>query len=387
MVWSLFSFAIPQKKKSKKTTSKSLITKRKQTDYRIRKVVIDAGHGGHDPGCHGRYSKEKHVALSIALKLGKLIEDNHPETQVIYTRKTDKFVELQERAAIANRANADLFISIHCNAIASKSHRGTETWIMGTHKVADNLDVAKRENSAILLEDDYLKNYDGFNPNSPESNIIFSLTQNAYMDQSANLANKIEKQFVQFQGRESHGVKQAGFVVLWRAAMPSVLVETGFLTNSSDESIMGNARGQQKISEAIYRGFRAYKNEMEGNGGTDYNYISTEISENESYIDNSTNDNNEPNEGTLTVGEKYDDTATETIEEIKTYYTIQFHTSPAKVNLAKAPYNKITQVRIEKSGNKWVYFSGKYDNESTANQERDAIRKAGFKTAFVLKKN
>lgn len=381
----MFSGYIVLGQKSKKNTKKIVF----DANYAIKKIVIDAGHGGHDPGCHGKYSKEKHVALSIALKLGKLIEDNHPEIQVIYTRKTDKFIELSERAAIANRNNADLFISIHCNAIAKSSHRGTETWIMGTHRASDNLDVAKRENAAILLEDNYINKYDGFNPNSPESNIIFSLYQNAYMDQSANFANKVEKQFINFQNRESHGVKQAGFVVLWRAAMPAALIETGFLTNGQDESIMGNARGQQKIAESIYRAFRGYKNEMEGVKYTSYDYVSSEPDESDAYFENQSSDEiNESEKNTIRVGERFDtETITETVVTTELRYTVQMHTSNAKENLKRAPFNKVRNVIEEKINGKYVYYAGSFDSESDALNARNELRKAGFKSAFVVKKN
>lgn len=381
----MFSWYIALGQKSKKSTKKIVF----DANYAIKKIVIDAGHGGHDPGCHGKYSKEKHVALSIALKLGKLIEDNHPEVQVIYTRKSDKFIELSERAAIANRNNADLFISIHCNAIAKSSHRGTETWIMGTHRASDNLDVAKRENAAILLEDNYINKYDGFNPNSPESNIIFSLYQNAYMDQSANFANKVEKQFINFQNRESHGVKQAGFVVLWRAAMPAALIETGFLTNGQDESIMGNARGQQKIAESIYRAFRGYKNEMEGVKYTSYDYVSSEPDENDAYFENQNSDEiNESEKNTIQVGERFDtETVTETVVSTELRYTVQMHSSSSKENLKRAPFNKVRNVIEEKINGKYVYYAGSFNTENEALNARNELRKVGFKSAFVVKKN
>lgn len=234
----------------------------KTPNFRLKKVVIDAGHGGHDTGCHGGFAYEKNVTLSVALKLGALINANFPEVQVIYTRDADFFVELKERANIANRANADLFISVHCNANPSKTPSGTETYFMGLHKAEDNLEVSKRENNVIMLEDNYQNSYDGFDPNSPESQIIFSLYQNAYMEQSAILAQAIEDEYAR-DGRSSRGVKQAGFLVLWRTAMPSILSETGFLTNSSEEAFMKTDEGQQRIAECLFRGFRTYKEKME----------------------------------------------------------------------------------------------------------------------------
>lgn len=234
----------------------------KKTGYKIRTIVIDAGHGGHDTGCLGSDSREKEVALRIALKLGKLIESNCPDVKVIYTRKTDVFIPLIERANIANRAKADLFICIHLNS-GPKTAYGSETFVMGLHKTDDNLSVAKRENSAILLEDNYEKNYDGFDPNSPEANIIFSLYQNQFMQQSLSFAAKIQKQFKENSKRYSRGVKQAGFLVLYKTAMPSVLIENGFLTNDNDQRFLTSDAGQASMASSIYRAFKSYKAELE----------------------------------------------------------------------------------------------------------------------------
>ncbi len=230
----------------------------RRATYRIKTVCIDAGHGGHDSGCLGSSSKEKEVALSIALKLGKLIEQNFSDVKVIYTRKTDVFIPLHERANIANRAKADLFICIHLNS-GAKSAYGSETYVMGLHKTNDNLGVAKRENAAILLEDDYKTQYDGFDPNSPEANIIFSLYQNQYMHQSVEFASKIQQQFEEHAGRFNRGVKQAGFLVLYKTAMPAVLIENGFLSHDAEEKFLDSDKGQTTMATAIYRAFKEYK--------------------------------------------------------------------------------------------------------------------------------
>jgi N-acetylmuramoyl-L-alanine amidase len=227
--------------------------------YKVQKVVIDAGHGGHDHGCSGAHSKEKHVALEIALKVGAYIEKSLPDVQVIYTRKTDVFVELHERAAIANRADADVFISIHCNANPNPAPYGTETYVMGLHRNEANLGVAKRENDVILLEDDYNHHYDGFDPNSPNAHIIFSLFQGAHLEQSIELAGRIEEQFSERVGRKSRGVKQAGFLVLYKTTMPAVLIETGFLTNANEENFLASDQGMDLMASAIFRAFRDYK--------------------------------------------------------------------------------------------------------------------------------
>jgi N-acetylmuramoyl-L-alanine amidase len=229
-------------------------------------VVIDAGHGGHDPGCNFSNDREKEVTLSIALKLGKMIEDSLPDVKVVYTRKTDKFIELSERSNIANKNNADLFISIHCNANDNAEANGTETYIMGLHKSESNLQVSKRENSVITLEKDYKNNsaYEQFDPNSPIGHIIFSLIQNAYIDQSAKFASHVENEFKKNTKLKSRGVKQAGFLVLWKTAMPGVLIETGFLSNEMDRKVLSKDSGQTVMAKSIYNAVKKYKTNTVG---------------------------------------------------------------------------------------------------------------------------
>jgi N-acetylmuramoyl-L-alanine amidase len=234
-----------------------------KTDFKVDVVVIDAGHGGHDPGTLGKNSKEKDVVLKIALRLGKYIEENVPGVKVLYTRKTDKYVEFQDRADVANKNKADLFISIHANSIVGANAYGTETYVMGLHKDKNNFEVAKRENSVILLDENYKEKYEGFDPNSPESYILFSLNQSAYQESSLNFAQKVESQFKSRVGRSSRGVKQAGFLVLWMTTTPSVLVETGFLSNAKEEVFLSSENGQDLIASGIYRAFKEYKNQIE----------------------------------------------------------------------------------------------------------------------------
>jgi len=240
----------------------SFVTPLEVTKYQVKTIVIDAGHGGKDPGCLGKTSRESHVALKIALELGRIIEENLKDVKVIYTRKTDKFIELHERARIANKNGADLFISIHCNAASPKAF-GTETYAMGLHKTAANLGVAKRENAVILNESDHETNYEGFNPNSDEDHIFISQFTTNSVYQSISLASKIETQFKDRVGKKSNGVKQAGFLVLWKTAMPSVLVETGFLTNINEEKYLNNKRNQVLMASGIYRAIKEYKKELE----------------------------------------------------------------------------------------------------------------------------
>ncbi len=223
-------------------------------------LVIDAGHGGKDPGAQCRTAKEKNINLAVALALGKLVEQNCKDVKVVYTRKTDVFVELDERANIANRAKADLFISIHTNATAAKvGPRGAETYTLGMHRAADNLAVAKRENSVITLESNYEQRYEGFDPNSSESYIIFELMQDKNMESSVKLAGLIQKQFRTTAGRVDKGVHQAGFLVLRATSMPSVLVELGYINNPSDVTYLTSTAGVNALAKSIYNAFVAYR--------------------------------------------------------------------------------------------------------------------------------
>jgi N-acetylmuramoyl-L-alanine amidase len=228
----------------------------------ITTIVIDPGHGGKDPGTLGKHIYEREVVLNISLKVGNYIKKYMPDVKVIYTRSTDIYIPLDERAEIANKNQADLFISIHANSSNSWA-KGTETFTMGYSKSEGNLEVARKENSVILLEEDYTKKYQGYDPNSAESYIIFSLVQNTFLQQSQNFAGLLENQFVQKAQRASRGVKQAGFLVLWKTTMPSVLIETGFLSDPEEEKFLASEKGQDIIASSIYRAFRNYKNQIE----------------------------------------------------------------------------------------------------------------------------
>ncbi|MBS1682511.1 MAG: N-acetylmuramoyl-L-alanine amidase [Bacteroidetes bacterium] len=229
---------------------------------KVATIVIDPGHGGTDPGTLGKKSKEKDVALKISLKFGAYIEKNMPEVKVIYTRKSDKYMSLEDRAELANKVKADLFICIHANSLPGAPAYGTETYVMGLHKDKGNLEVAQRENSVIMMDENYKERYAGFDPNSDESYILFTLSQSAYQESSLRFAQKIEEQF-KTKGRHSRGVKQAGFWVLWRTAMPSVLIETGFLSQEREEKYLLSAAGQDTIAHGIYLAFKEYKSEIE----------------------------------------------------------------------------------------------------------------------------
>lgn len=223
-------------------------------------VVLDAGHGGRDAGAVGNGVKEKNINLSVVKELGRLIEKNCPGVKVIYTRKTDVFVELDERAQIANRAKADLFISVHTNSTASKrGPQGTETYTLGMHRAAENLEVAKRENSVITMENNYERRYEGFDPSSSESYIIFELMQDMNMENSVRLAKKIQKEFKTTSRRVDRGVFQAGFLVLRATSMPSVLVELGYVNNATEAHFLSTANGAASMAKSIYNGFVSYK--------------------------------------------------------------------------------------------------------------------------------
>jgi N-acetylmuramoyl-L-alanine amidase len=232
--------------------------------FRMKKIVLDAGHGGRDPGNLGSRSREKDINLAVTLLVGKYIEENIPDVEVIYTRKDDSFPSLKDRPIIANKNKADLFVSIHSNSAANKSAYGTETFIMGMKHFESNFDIIKRENSVMMLEDGYEEKYEGFDPSSPESYIMFNLMSQAFFENSLSLADQVEKQFKDRVGRRSRGVKQGPFYVLWTPSMPSVLIELGFLSNSNEERFLMSKQGHEYMASAIFRSIRDYKNQIEG---------------------------------------------------------------------------------------------------------------------------
>ena len=240
-------------------------------------LVIDPGHGGHDAGALGAISKEKNINLSVALQFGKYVERNMPDVRVIYTRKTDVFIPLKERANIANRANADLFISVHTNALpAGKIARGFETYTLGMHRAKDNLDVAMRENSVISMEKGYQQTYQGFNPRSSESYIIFEFIQGKNMERSVELARNIQRKVCSGANRPDKGVHQAGFLVLRETSMPSCLIELGFITTADEENLLNDASRVDDIARGIYEGFAQYRNKYDKSISVPYRAADTE---------------------------------------------------------------------------------------------------------------
>jgi N-acetylmuramoyl-L-alanine amidase len=239
----------------------SLLTAQKPNESPRMVVVIDPGHGGKDPGAVGKNAKEKDIALDVALRFGKLIETKLPDVKVVYTRKTDVFVELNQRAEIANKNKADLFISIHCNASKNPNSEGSETYALGMHKTQDNLEVAMRENAAILNETNHKETYQQFDPYNVVSYIRLSNFQTTYQERSLDFADKIQKQFAQNLKVKDRGVKQSGFLVLWKSAMPSVLVEMGFISNLKEEQYLMSEEGKNSVAQSLYQAFKEYKDE------------------------------------------------------------------------------------------------------------------------------
>ncbi len=341
---------------------------------KVRVVVLNAGHGGNDPGCHGNKHLEKEVALSITLKVGKYIEDNLKDVKVVYTRKTDLFVPLTEIASHANKNNADLFVCIHCNAAVNKQVFGSETYVMGLHKTKGNLDVAKRENAAILYEEDYKKKYEGFDPNSDEANIIFNMFQNAFLEQSLSYASKVQNEFKKNKNLTDKGVKQAGFLVLWKTSMPSVLIETGFLTNAEEEKYLGSAKGQDQIAYAIYKAFKSYKAEVEGYDAGPENEIRPQITEEQVQIFDE-HMKEIPKDSIKTTPVKI---------EQNLVFKIQIANSSQKISLNTSKFTALKSVEEVIDDKTFKYYTGNFKTIDEAFEEQRRLRKVGFEDAFTV---
>jgi N-acetylmuramoyl-L-alanine amidase len=331
------------------------------SSFGVKTVVIDAGHGGHDSGCLGSSSKEKHVALAISLKLGAAIEAAFKDVKVIYTRKTDVFVELHERAKIANDAKADLFICVHANANDNKNAFGTETFVMGLHKSQANLNVAKRENSSIMMEENYETKYEGFD-NSDESYIGLAMMQSAHLIQSLSFAAKVQDQFTKL-GRRNRDVKQAGFLVLYRTAMPSVLIETGFLTNIEEEKFLSDEKNQNKVANSIFEAFKEYKSEVEG----------VEIIEEVIPLVKENEVINMP----MLPGESFSD-------QKQVVYRVQVASSSKKVELKPRNFKGFTELFEYESGGMYKYALGAEITIEKIQLVQKEVREKGYNDAFVI---
>ena len=322
-------------------------------------VVLDAGHGGKDPGKVGKHNmKEKDIALKIVLQVGELLEKT-AGVNVIYTRKTDVFVELKQRGRIANKADADLFVSVHCNAHNSQA-KGTETWVLGTHANKQNFEVAKAENSVILLEDNYEINYKGFDPSSPQSVIGLTLMQEEYLDQSIQLASILQKEITAKLNRLDRGVKQAGFVVLHQTYMPSVLIETGFITNTSEGVLLNSLSGQQKFAKSITSGILSYHKQLE------LNTVANDVNIAENSQVKSTAKNTSKN----------------TFENVA--FKVQIAAGANKLATKSYNFKGLKNVERIKVGKLYKYYVGKTSNLNEAEQLLKLAKSKGYPSAFIV---
>ncbi len=312
-------------------------------------VVLDAGHGGGDPGNIGNGYREKNIALKVVLAVGKVLESK-PNIKVVYTRKKDVFIELDERARIANKANADLFVSIHCNSHSSQAY-GTETFVLGTASNQRNFEVAKTENQVIFLEDDYEKKYAGFDPNSPESFLATSIVQEEYIDQSIQLANIIEKNFIHKIKRKSRGVKQANFIVIHQTAMPSVLVELGFLTNNKEGPYLNSKKGQAEVAKSIITAILEYKKSLDENLGDD-----VLISETSTTLTNS--------------------------KDI--IFKVQIAASSKALETKSSNFKGLNHLSRLKEGSLYKYFYGADTSYQKAKQLEEQAKATGYTSSFIV---
>ena len=327
----------------------------------IRTVVIDPGHGGKDPGAQYGNAREKDIVLDISLKLGNYIKANYPEVKVIYTRDRDFFVPLYQRASIANKNDADLFISIHVNAVEKGMVQGTETYILGQHRTKDNLEVAKKENAVILLEDNYRTTYEGFDPNSPESYIMFELVQDEYLEQSAMLASAVQEQFRERARRIDRSVKQSGFLVLRQTTMPSILIEAGFLSHPSERNYLMSESGRDYLASAIFRAFREYKKKVEAKSS--FNLVSANASEPEITYSGTNN----PLKGT---GKNIS-------------FSVQIASFTYPVEITPANFGNEKSIFMQNSGNIYRFFSNRFETVEQARKEQKRLQ-SKFKGAFVV---
>lgn len=324
----------------------------------VIRVVVDAGHGGQDPGALGKKSQEKDITLALAQELEKMIKKNHPEVEVLLTRNTDVFIPLFRRIQFANEENADLFISIHCNHISNPNTRGTETFVMGLHRAEENLAVAKRENSSILLEYNYKENYDGYDPNSIEGHIMMSMYQNAYLEKSIEFAALVEKSFEKMSFSKSRGVKQAGFAVLRRASMPAVLVEAGFLSNEEEENFLLSQDGQKKVCQAMLEAVKQFVEKKK---------IENPVAQPVVDKDKKSVDGHESASGTA-------------------MYRVQIAAMKTlKADMDSAELRKIGKLHLVEDKELIKYMVGDYHSQEEATFAKEKLKKLGYSGAFLVK--
>lgn len=341
-------------------TSFSVAQKDELFNSAIRTVVIDAGHGGKDPGCNGAHSNEKTVCLNMALALGDLIKKNYPDVKVVYTRDKDVFVELDERAKIANKNNADLFICIHANSAGASAY-GAETYVLGLHRTESQQKIAERENSTIYLEADGGEKYKDFDL-SPDAIIARQLQLSIFLDQSINYASKVQKEFKSL-GRHDRGVKQAGFLVLYKTTMPSVLIETGFLTNPQEENFLATKENQQKMAEAMFNAFKKYKNELEG-----------------VHVENSNPSTDKKPEKQIV--ESNSPVESDVIDKV--IFRVQIQTSQKRIPASSNEFKGMAVYEYQQDG-LYKYTTGQFiNNFKSANNLKNDLRNNGYEHAFVV---
>lgn len=344
--------------------------KNKNSGTTIKTICIDAGHGGKDPGCHGSNANEKTVCLSIALKLGAKIKESYPNINVIYTRDSDVFVELDDRAKIANKNKSDLFICIHANS-ASPAAYGTETFVLGLHRTESQQKIAERENSTIYLEHDKGSQYKNFDL-SPDAIIARQLQLSVFLDHSINFASKLQDEFKRI-GRYNRGVKQAGFIVLYKTTMPSVLIETGFLTNPNDEIFLSNENSQDKMAQSMFDAFKKYKTELEG-----VDEIKSEKKSISEQIDNYDQNLQSSQQSKIEIKNPIND------NENVIIFKVQIETSDKKVSVNAKRFSGL-DVEERQDGNIFKYLTGSFENDfAEANKLKNELRENGFPLAFVV---
>ncbi len=333
-------------------------------------VVIDPGHGGKDVGCIGKLTNEKTIVLDVARRFGALIKDNLPEVEIVYTRDDNRFIELNDRAAIANKANGNVFISIHVNSVDKRNRNranihGASVYTLGQYKSDNNLSVAMRENSVLELEDDYSEKYQGFDPNSSESYIIFELHQNRHLHKSVELADAIQHELVSTAGRADKGVRQDAFWVLWATSMPSVLVELDFICNAEAEKFMNSDKGKDKLALALFNAFRLYydKHKDDSHGPRVGKPVQVKIEKQNAA------------ESAKTKSAKAKGGVT---------YHVQFLSAKKVIPKGDSEIKGISDVGYFKSGKFYKYYSGTFSSQADAKKHLKKIKKR-FPKAFVIK--
>lgn len=343
----------------------------------VLNIVLDAGHGGSDPGNlgTGRYRMtEKDITLDVTLRVGKYIEEAFPEVKVVYTRKDDSFPTLKRRVEIANAADADLFISIHCDAFTKSHAKGSSTFVMGMHKSEEALRVAMKENAAIYREENYRDNY-SFDPSDPDTYIALTLRQNTYLEQSLKLSSNIQREFRERVGRVDRGVKQAGFYVISFTTMPSVLIETGFLTNPEEEDFLNSEAGRIYIASAIFRAFRDYKNEIDGVEAK------TESSSKSPLLADTPTLHEEP---AKSVPADWRDAIRRDAAPGTIRFQVQIATSPDKILRSQSNFGGLSNVDEYFSDGLYKYAVGLTSDFNEAKKMQEVLRSNGFDGAFVI---